>query len=62
MLAVLAASGAVAPATKTALIITIIMVLPVPALPPGSSVEPVVFFARATGFLRLIVGAHFCSS
>lgn len=33
MLAVLAASGAVAPATKTALIITIIMVLPVPALP-----------------------------
>ena len=34
MLAVLAASGAVAPATKTALIIiTIITVLPVPALP-----------------------------
>jgi hypothetical protein len=34
MLAVLAASGSVAPATKTALIIiTIIMVLPVPALP-----------------------------
>src|SRR3954467_8600186 len=33
MLAVLAADGAVSPPTKTALIITIIMVLPVPALP-----------------------------
>jgi uncharacterized membrane protein YjgN (DUF898 family) len=33
--------------------------LPGSALPPGSSVEPVVFFARATGFLRPIVRGAF---